>query len=158
ALEAVSNKVKIAEELLGHVAEFEDGARQLRGAVNKLQAAEARLPSVWQILPTGDQAASAMISLPELERVNAYAPRAGSIVGEAFDARVRLTKIINGWDAVVAQGQATRDFTRKAVVEATQLLDLRFSKEKGGSFRAYLVAARDDAERVEAWARSKWFE
>jgi hypothetical protein len=158
ALEAVSNKVEIAKNLLSNVAEFEDGARQLRGAVNKLQGAEAALPSVWKILPTGEQAASAMISMAELERVNAYATRAGSIVSEAFDARVRLTKIINGWDAVVAQGEATRDFTRKAVVEATQMLDLRFSKEKGGSFRAFLVAARDDAERVEAWARSKWYE
>jgi hypothetical protein len=158
ALEAVSNKVAIANDLLSHVAEFEDGARQLRGAVDKLQGAEAGLPTVWKIVPSGDQAASVMISLGELERIDAYATRAGSIVSEAFDASVRLNKIIKGWDAVVAQGEATRDFTRKAVVEATQLLDLRFSKEKGGSFRAFLVAARDDAGRVEAWARSKWFE
>jgi hypothetical protein len=158
ALEAVSNKVAIAKDLLSHVAEFEDGARQLRGAVNKLQGAEAALPTVWQILPTGEQGAPTMVSLGELEHINAYATRASSIVGEAFDARVRLNKIINGWDAVVAQGEATRDFTRKAVVEATQMLDLRFSKEKGGSFRAFLVAARDDAGRVEAWARSKWYE
>jgi hypothetical protein len=59
---------------------------------------------------------------------------------------------------VVAQGEETRDFTRQAVVEAAQMLDLRFSKEKGGSFPAFLVAARDDAGRVEAWARSKWYD
>ena len=157
ALEAVSNKVEIAKDLLSHVAEFEDGARQLRGAVNKLQKAEAALPTVWEILPTGEQAAST-VSLRELEHINAYATRASNIVSEAFDAKVKLNKIINGWDAVVAQGEETRDFTRQAVVEAAQTLDLRFSSEKGGSFRAFLVAARDDAGGVETSARSKWYE
>lgn len=56
----------------------------------------------------------------------------------------------------MAQGSATRDFTRKAIVEAVQILDLRFSKEVGGNFRGFLVNARDDAGRVESWARSKW--
>jgi hypothetical protein len=67
-----------------------------------------------------------------------------------------LIKIIEGWDTVVAQSNATRDFTRKAVVEGVQILDFRFSKETGGNFRGFLIAARDDAGRVEAWARSKW--
>jgi hypothetical protein len=158
ALEAVSNTVTIAKDLLSHVAEFEDGATQLRGAVNKLQRAQAALPTIWEILPTGEQAASTIVNLGELEHINAYATRASNIVSEAFDARVMLNKIINGWDAVVAQGKETRDFTRQAVVEAAQMLDLRFSKKEGGSFRAFLVLARDDAGRVEAWARSKWYD
>ena len=41
-------------------------------------------------------------------------------------------------------------------MEATQILDLRFDKEPGGNFRAFLIDARDDAWRVEAWANSKW--
>jgi hypothetical protein len=43
------------------------------------------------------------------------------------------------------------------VVEAAQILDLRFSKEVGGNFRGFLIDARDDAWRVEGWARSKWY-
>jgi hypothetical protein len=86
----------------------------------------------------------------------AYAASAGNIVSKAFDARVKLNKIIEGWDSVEAESNATRDFTRKAVVEGVQILDFRFSKETGGNFRGYLIAARDDAGRVEAWARSKW--
>ena len=56
----------------------------------------------------------------------------------------------------MAQIDATRDFTRKAVVEGVQILDLRFQKETGGSFRGFLLDARDDAGRVEAFARWKW--
>ena len=41
-------------------------------------------------------------------------------------------------------------------MEATQILDLRFGKEIGGNFRRFLIEARDDAWRVEAWANSKW--
>ncbi len=57
---------------------------------------------------------------------------------------------------MVAQSSATRDFTRKAVMEATQILDLRFAKETDGSFRGFFIDARDDAWRVEAGANSKW--
>jgi exonuclease VII small subunit len=153
ALENVSNRVEIAKDLLNHVAEFENGARALRDAVNKLQRAEAALPEVTELLAES----VSVISVSELEYVEAYANSAGNIVSKAFDARVKLNKIINGWDAVVAQGKETRDFTRKAVVEAVEILDFRFTKEKGGSFRGFLIEARDDAGRVEAWARSKWY-
>lgn len=50
----------------------------------------------------------------------------------------------------------TRDFTRKAAWEAITQLDLRFSNE-GGSFRAYLVNARDTAARTESWVRLKQY-
>ena len=153
ALENVSKRVEIANNLLNHVEEFEKGARSLRTAVNALQSAEAALPA--EPLATGEDAPFA-VSLGELEYVDAYAHSAGNIVSKAFDARVKLIKIIEGWDTVVAQGSATRDFTRKAIVEAVQILDLRFSKEVGGNFRGFLIDARDDAGRVEAWARSKW--
>jgi hypothetical protein len=153
ALENVSKRVEIANNLLNHVEEFEKGARALRTAVNALRSAEAALPG--EPLATGDDAAFA-VGLGELEYVDAYAHSAANIVSKAFDARVKLIKIIEGWDTVVAQGSATRDFTRKALVEAVQILDLRFSKEVGGNFRGFLIDARDDAGRVEAWARSKW--
>jgi hypothetical protein len=153
ALENVSQRVEIANNLLSHVEEFEKGARALRDAVNALQRAEAALPG--EPLATGEDTPFA-VSLGELEYVDAYAHSAGNIVSKAFDARVKLIKIIEGWDTVVAQGSATRDFTRKAIVEAVQILDLRFSKEVGGNFRGFLVNARDDAGRVESWARSKW--
>ena len=154
ALEQVSKRFEIANNLLSHVEEFEKGARALRGAVNELQSAEAALPS--EPLATDEQAPSVSVSLGELEYIDAYATSAGNIISKAFDARVKLDKIIQGWDAVVAQSSATRDFTRKAVMEATQILDLRFGKEIGGNFRRFLIEARDDAWRVEAWANSKW--
>ena len=56
----------------------------------------------------------------------------------------------------MAQADSTRDFTRKAAWEAITYLDLRFSNE-GGSFRAYLVNARDTAARTEDWARTKQY-
>ena len=155
ALENVSKRVEVANDILSHMEEFEKGARALRGAVNEFQRVEAALPG--EPLATGDEAPSVSVSMRELEYLAAYAESAGSIVSKSFDARVKLNKIIQGWDAVVAQGSARRDFTRKAVVEAAQMLDLRFSKEAGGNFRGFLVAARDDAGRVESWARSKWY-
>jgi Domain of unknown function (DUF4157) len=154
ALEQVSKRVEIANNLLNHVEEFEKGARALRGAVSELQSAESALPG--EPLATDEEAPSVSVSLGELEYIDAYATSAGNIISKAFDARVKLNKIIEGWDTVVAQSSATRDFTRKAVMEATQILDLRFSKETGGSFRGFLIDARDDAGRVEGWARSKW--
>jgi hypothetical protein len=153
ALENVSQRVEIAKDLLDHVAEFENGARELRKGVNALQRAEAALPEVTKFLETGQ----GFVSLGELEYIEAYANSAGNLVSKAFDARVKLNNIIAGWDAVVAQAEKTRDFTRKAVMEATQILDFRFEKERGGSFRSFLIEARDDAGRVEAWARSKWY-
>jgi len=157
ALENVSKRVEVAKGLLNNVAEFENGARALRNAVNELQRAEAALPEVTTLIETGEQSASVIVSVGELEYIEVYANSAASIVGKAFDARVKLNKIIIGWDAVVAQGEEARDFTRKAVVEAVQILDFRFQKEKGGSFRGFLIEARDDAGRVESWARSKWY-
>ena len=155
ALENVSKRVEVANEILSHIEEFEQGARALRGAVSELRRVEAALPN--EPLATGEEAPSVVISAGELEYLEAYANSAGNIVSKAFDARVKLNKIIQGWDAVVEQGSATRDFTRKAVIEAAQILDLRFSKEVGGNFRGFLINARDDAGRVEAWARSKWY-
>jgi hypothetical protein len=49
ALENVSKRVEIANDLLSHVEEFEKGARALRGTVNELQRVEAALPGeAWQ--------------------------------------------------------------------------------------------------------------
>ena len=154
ALEQVSKRVEIANNLLDHVAEFEKGARALRGAVDELQRAEAALPG--EPLASGEEAPSMTVSLGELEYIEGYVNSAGNVISKAFDARLKLNKIIEGWDTVVAQSNATRDFTRKAVVEGVQILDLSFAKETGGSFRGFLIDARDDAGRVEAFARSKW--
>jgi len=73
----------------------------------------------------------------------------------AMVARSELNKAISGWDAAVAQANQTRDFTRKAALEAITYLDLRFSNE-GSSFRAYLVNARDTAAQVEFRADMKY--
>jgi Domain of unknown function (DUF4157) len=154
ALEQVSKRVEIANNLLNYVAEFEQGARALRGAVDELQRAEAALPG--EPLATEEEAGSMVVSLAELEYIEAYANSAGNIISKAFDARLKLHTILEGWDTVVAQSNATRDFTRQAVVEGVQILDFRFSKETGGRFRGFLQDAHDDAGRVEAFARSKW--
>ena len=68
ALEQVSKRVEIANNLLSHVEEFEKGARALRGAVNELQSAEAALPS--EPLATDEQAPSVSVSLGELEYID----------------------------------------------------------------------------------------
>ena len=107
ALENVSQRVEIANNLLSHVEEFEKGARALRNAVNTLQTAEAALPG--EPLATGEDAPIA-VSLGELEYVDAYAHSASNIVSKAFDAKVKLIKIIEGWDTVVAQGSADQRF------------------------------------------------
>jgi hypothetical protein len=150
ALENVSKRVEIANNLLGYVEEFEKGAHALRSAVNELQRAEAALPDVSELLAAGESMA---ISDRELEDIDVYRSSAGNIISKAFDVRVKLNKIIEGWDAVMAQSFATRDFTRQVVVEAVSILDNKF----GGGFRRFLIEARDDAGRVEAWAQSKWY-
>ncbi|MBV8900942.1 MAG: DUF4157 domain-containing protein [Verrucomicrobia bacterium] len=154
ALEQVSKSVEIANDLLSRIGDFETGARKLREAVNAQRNAEADLPPEPI---TTDEQGPVVVSLDELEFVDKYSTAAARITSDAFDARVKLNKIIEGWDAVLAQGKETGDFTRKAIWEAITELDLRFSKEKGGSFRGFLVEARDDAGRVEAWARQKWY-
>ena len=92
----------------------------------------------------------------ELDYVEKYLNTAALIANDARDARIELDKAVAGWDAVLAQAGRTRDFTRKAVWEAITYLDLRFSNE-GGSFRAYLVNARETAARVKSWARTKQY-
>ena len=47
---------------------------------------------------------------------------------------MKLNKIIEGWDTVVAQSNATRDFTRKAVIEAAQILDFSFARKLVATF------------------------
>ena len=74
------------------------------------------------------------VSLGELEYIEGYVNSAGNIISKAFDARVKLNKIIEGWDTVVAQSNATRDFTRKAVVEGVQILDLSFERKSVATF------------------------
>ena len=73
ALENVSKRAEIAKDLLSHVAEFEDGARHLRDAVNELQRVEAALPEVAELLATGQQIPSVIVSVGELEYIDAHA-------------------------------------------------------------------------------------
>ena len=94
ALERVSKRVEIANNLLNHIEEFEKGARALRGAVSELQRAEAALPG--EPLATDEEARSVSVSLGELEYIEAYVTSAGNIISKAFDARVKLNKIIQG--------------------------------------------------------------
>jgi hypothetical protein len=155
ALEAVSQRVEVAKNLINYVAEFEHDARALREAVNNLQTAESGLAPVTELLQADEQAPSVLVTFEELENIDAYADSAGIIVSYAFDADVKLNRVISGWDAVVTQAKETRDFTRSSAFDAITNLDLRFSKE-GGNFRNFLIKARDDAVRVQAWARSKW--
>jgi len=96
------------------------------------------------------------VTAADLDYVERYFNTAAMIANDAMDARAELDRAISGWDGALAQANRTRDFTRKAAWEAITLLDMRFNNE-GGTFRAYLVNARDKAARTESWARRKQY-
>ena len=79
--------------------------------------------------PLGEEAPSMTVSLGELEYIEGYVTSAGNVISKAFDARVKLNKIIEGWDAVVAQSNATRDFHTQG--RSGGYPDPRFSFRKG---------------------------
>ena len=148
----VSKAAKKGRDLMDRIDGLERGARALKKAADELRAAESKLPGYP--LQSDDKAGRMSVTTAELDYVERYFNTAGMIANDAMATRSELGKAIAGWDAAVAQASDTRDFTRKAVWEAVTYLDLRFSNE-GGSFRAFLVAARDAAARVESWARMK---
>jgi hypothetical protein len=150
ALEAVSEHVEVAKTLLAHIAEFESGARTLRQRVDRAWRDEAITPG--DPLGQGEGA----VTIDDIETVTAVRDAASRVANDAFHARLELDAILKGWDAATTQATTTADFTRQAVNDATAELDLRFAKEEGGSFRAYLAHARSDAARVEYFAGIKW--
>jgi hypothetical protein len=149
---AVQKAAEKGHALLDRVDVLERGARVLKKAVDELRDAEASMPS--DPLESDDVAGHVLVTPTELEYVKRYFEAAQIIQTDAMDARIELNQAIAGWDAVVAQANDMRDFTRKAAWEAITTLDLRFSNE-GGNFRAFLVNTRDAAERIETWASSK---
>lgn len=150
----VSKAAAAGHELLARIAGLEGGARALKRATDELYAAESQLPPYP--LQTDAKAGRMRVTPAELDYVERYFNTAAMIANDAMDARAELDRAISGWDGAVAQANRTRDFTRKAAWEAITLLDMRFNNE-GGSFRAYLVNARDRAARTEAWARQKQY-
>jgi hypothetical protein len=150
----VSKAAKAGRELLTRIDGLERGARALKKATDELYSAERKLPSYP--LQSAEKAGHAIVTDAELDYVDKYLNTAAMIANDAMAARSELDKAISGWDAAVAQANSTRDFARKAAWEAITYLDLRFSNE-GGSFRAYLVNARDTAARTESWARMKQY-
>jgi hypothetical protein len=152
ALSNVKQRAAIANDLLSRVEGLERGARELRKAVDALRVAEHELPNYP--LQTYEETGEMTVSAAELAYVKEYGQAASRIANDAMAARSELHKAIEGWESALAQAEKTSDFTRKSAMEAVIQLDLSFSKE-GANFRAYLVNARDDASRVESWARMK---
>jgi len=150
----VSKAAKAGRDLLTRIDGLERGARAFKKATDELYSAESKLPSYP--LQSADKAGQIIVTPAELDYVEKYLNTASMIANDAMAARSELDMAISGWDAAVAQANQTRDFTRKAAWEAITDLDLRFNNE-GGSFRAYLVNARDTAGRVEFWARMKQY-
>jgi hypothetical protein len=150
----VSKAAKAGRDLLARVDGLEKGARVLKKAVDEQASAERQLPAYP--LQTGEKAGRAMVTPAELEYVEKYFNTAALIANDAMEARSELDKAVAGWAAALDQANQASDFTRKAAWEAVTLLDLSFNKE-GGSFRAFLINARDTAARVEQWARLKQF-
>ena len=148
----VSKAAKAGRDLLARIDGLENGARALKKATDELWGAEGQLPPYP--LQSAAKAGRMLVSPAELDYVERYFNTAAMIANDAMDARSELDRAIAGWDAALAQANSTRDFTRKAVFEAITLLDLRFNNQ-GGSFRTYLVNARDRAARTESWARRK---
>ncbi len=154
ALSDVSGRVKMAKDLQKKVHDLESSARRLRKAVNEQRTAEAGLPAYP--LETDKAAGHMMVTEAELAYVEKYFNAAALIANDAMDARAALNNSIDGWDDVMARAKSSADFTRAAVWEAVIGLDMRFQSD-AGSFRAFLVDARDTASRVESWARVKQF-
>lgn len=150
----VSKAAKSGREFVKRIDGLERGARALKKATDEQASAQAKLPSYP--LQSAEKAGHIIVTRAELDYVEKYFNTASLSANDASAARRELVKAISGWDAAVAQADQTRDFTRKLVSEAINYLDLRFSDE-GGSFRAYLVNARDTAAEVESWARMKQY-
>jgi hypothetical protein len=149
----VAKRVRAGQDLLDRIEQLESGARILKQATDELENAERQLPPYP--LQTDDKAGHMLVTKEELDYVERYFNTASLISNNARDAHSALDQEISGWDAVVQQDRNTRDFTRKATSEAVIYLDLRFNNQ-GGSFRAFLVQARDRAARVEQWAYLKY--
>src|SRR5437868_7798897 len=150
----VSKAAAAGHELLARIEGLEGGARALKKATDELYAAESQLPTYT--LQTDAKAGRMRVTAADLDYVERYFNTAAMIANDAMDARAELDRAISGWDGALAQANRTRDFTRKAAWEAITLLDMRFNNE-GGTFRAYLVNARDKAARTESWARRKQY-
>lgn len=150
----VRKSAKAGRALLKRIDGLERGARALKQAADELYAAEAKLPG--HPLQTDEKVGHIMVSKEELEYVDKYYNTAAKIANEAMATSSELRKAIAGWDAVVEQANETSDFTRASAWNAIIDLNFRFTNE-GGNFRAYLVNARDRANIVESWARSKQY-
>ena len=148
----VSKAAKAGHALLDKVDGLEKGATVLKNAVDEQYRAESQLPGYP--LQSDDKVGRMTVTPEELDYVDRYYNTAAMIANDAMSARAELDKAIAGWDAAVEQANKTNDFTRKSAWEAITDLDMRFNN-KGGSFRAYLVDARDRAARTEQFARMK---
>jgi hypothetical protein len=140
--------------LLKYVDGLEKGAIAFSKATREQAAAESKLPAYP--IKSNENSGPIMVSAAELAYVEKYYNSAAMIANDAMAARSHLIKAIAGWDAVIVEANKTKDFTRKAVWDAITTLDFRFHK-KGGGFRAYLIKARDRANRVEDEARDKQY-
>lgn len=152
ALSKVSQQAAIARSLLRRAASLESGARALRKAVNAQRRAESELPSYPLLLD--EEAGQMIVSAAEMAYVRDYYRAAARIANDAMAARAELYRAIEGWKGVLAHARKANDFTRQAIWQTVIQIDLRFSNQ-GGSFKAYLQSAHDDAERVHWWARTK---
>lgn len=150
----VAKSAKAGRALLDRVDGLEGGARAITKVVADQWAAENQLPEYP--LQTDDKAGHMTTTADELGYVQRYGETGRGIADNAAAVRAELDKAIAGWDAAVEQAKGTDNFTRAAAWEAITVLDLSFSKD-GAGFRAYLVAARDEAVRLERAARMKEF-
>jgi hypothetical protein len=151
ALEAVSERVEIAKNLLERIDEFESGAREMKQVVDLLSLAESRLTPD----PIGQfQSDDPRLSVDEMNYLHDYYFTGMEIISKAFDAQAKLDQIIIGWNTVVAQAENSHDFTRGSTWDAINQLDLRFSTQ-GAGFLRFLTESRDTAARVEYFVRLK---
>jgi hypothetical protein len=148
----VSEAAAKGRALLKHVDDLESGARALERAIRKLAEAERKVPRY----PLSTELDRFWVGATELEDVERYFNTTVLIANEALDTAVELRKAIDGWDSVVFQAKKTEDFTRAAVWDAINELNMRFTNE-GGDFRTFLVDSRDSALAVERFARRKQY-
>ena len=148
----VSKAAQKGRSLLKHIDDLESGARALRQATEQQSAAERKLPEY----PLSTDLDRLWVGATELEDVERYFNTAVLIANDALDAAAELRRAVDGWDGVVFQAKKTNDFTRAAVWDAINQLDLRFSNE-GGNFRTFLIDTRDSALTVETFARRKQY-
>ena len=146
----VRKAAEAGHKLKEYIDDLEKIALALKTAADQQYSAYLDLPDYP--LQTYDKAGYALVTATEMQYVEEYFNSAVMIANDAMSTRTYLNRAIKGWDDVLVHANKISNFTRKFAWEAITMLEMRFTN-KGGSFRGFLVEARDRANLVESRVR-----